>query len=220
MEPIVLFISAVSVLYCIIVTIRTRVEKEKDQEHQKRLKEEISQTSIINNGNTDDDKTDYSTDWRTNNKNTLMETQKGTKDLFLETLTKIGCQYKLGEDEDDKDSIYFAFQGENFVARIYDNGKFVHIWDTYWLQVELCDIDEFSRLRKAINTSNLNCTITTIFTIDEAAKHVDVHCKTTTVFIPEMPEIEDYLRVILGGFFEAHRYVSNEIAKQRVAEEV
>lgn len=220
MEPIVLFISAVSVLYCIIVTIRTRVEKEKDQKHQKRPKEEISQTSIINNGITDDDKTDYSTDWRTNNKNTLMETPKGTKDLFLETLTKIGCQYKLGEDEDDKDSIYFVFQGENFVARIYDNGKFVHIWDTYWLQVELYDIDEFSRLRKAINTSNLNCTITTIFTIDEAAKHVDVHCKTTTVFIPEMPEIEDYMRVILGGFFEAHRYVSNEIAKQRVAEEV
>lgn len=46
MEPIVLFISAVSVLYCIIVTIRTRAEKEKDQEHQKRPKEEISQTSI------------------------------------------------------------------------------------------------------------------------------------------------------------------------------
>lgn len=216
MEPIVIFIAAIIV--SIIIALTTETEKEKNYVYESVAKSDDESEIIVSN--VSDDGVDYSTDWRTNNKNTLMETPKGTKDLFLETLTKIGCQYKLGEDEDDKDSIYFAFQGENFVARIYDNGKFVHIWDTYWLQVELCDIDEFSRLRKAINTSNLNCTITTIFTIDEAAKHVDVHCKTTTVFIPEMPEIEDYLCIILGGFFEAHRYVSNEIAKQRVAEEV
>ena len=100
------------------------------------------------------------------------------------------------------------------------SAKLVSIWDPCWEQVELYDIDEFSRLRKAINTSNLNCTATTVFTIDEAAKLVDVHCKTTTVFIPEMPEIEDYLRAIMNGFFEAHQCVDNEIAKQRVAEEV
>ena len=219
MEPIVLFISAVSVLYCIIVTIRTRVEKEKDQEHQKRPKEEISQTSIINNGITDDDKTEYITDWRTNNKNTLMETPKGTKDLLLETFTKIGCQYELGEGE-DTDRIYFAFQGENFVAIANNEEKYVIIWDPCWGQVELYDIDEFSRLRKAINTSNLNCSVTTVYTIDEAGKHVDVHCNTTTVFIPEIPEKENYLRAIMNGFFEAHQFVNNEIAKQRVAEEV
>ena len=216
MESTVIFIAAIVV--SIIIALTTKTEKEKNYVYESVAKSDDESDNKVNDES--DDGVDYSTDWRTNNKNTLMETPKGTKDLFLETLTKIGCQYKLGEDEDDKDSIYFAFQGENFVARIYDNGKFVHIWDTYWLQVELYDIDEFSRLRKAINTSNLNCTITTIFTIDEAAKHVDVHCKTTTVFIPEMPEIEDYLRAILSGFFEAHRYVSNEIAKQRVAEEV
>lgn len=216
MESTVIFIAAIVV--SIIIALTTKTEKEKNYVYESVAKSDDESDNKVNDES--DDGVDYSTDWRTNNKNTLMETQKGTKDLFLETLTKIGCQYKLGEDEDDKDSIYFAFQGENFVARIYDNGKFVHIWDTYWLQVELYDIDEFSRLRKAINTSNLNCSVTTVFTIDEAAKHVDVHCKTTMVFTPEIPEIESYLRVILGGFFEAHRYVSNEIAKQRVAEEV
>ena len=29
-----------------------------------------------------------------------MEEKKGTRDLFLETLTKIGCQYEVSEDED------------------------------------------------------------------------------------------------------------------------
>lgn len=209
MESIGFLIAAIIV--SIFVAFTKRMDNEKVPEYEYM---DVDKTSSIK----DDDNTDYSTDWRTNYKKTLMETPKGTRDLFLETLTKIGCQYKLGEDEDDKDSIYFAYQGENFVARIYDDGKFVHIWDTYWLQVELYDIDEFSRLRKAINTSNLNSSVTTVFTIDEAGKHVDVHCKTVTVFIPEMPEIENYLRVIMTGFFEAHRFVSNEITKQRMTE--
>ena len=46
----------------------------------------------------------------------VMEQTKGTRDLFLETLSKIGCQYELGEGEEDSDKIYFAYQGENFTA--------------------------------------------------------------------------------------------------------
>ena len=44
---------------------------------------------------------------------TLMENNKGTRDLFLETLTKIGCQYEFAEEEGD-DRIFFAYQGELF----------------------------------------------------------------------------------------------------------
>ena len=40
-----------------------------------------------------------------------MENNKGTRDLFLETLTKIGCQYEFAEEEGD-DRIFFAYQGE------------------------------------------------------------------------------------------------------------
>ena len=34
-----------------------------------------------------------------------MEQAKGTRDLFLETLSKIGCQYELGKGEEDCDKI-------------------------------------------------------------------------------------------------------------------
>ena len=215
MEPIVIFIAAIIV--SIIVALTTKTEKEKNYVCESVAKSDDESEIIVSN--VSDDGIDYSTDWRTNNKNTLMETPKGTKDLFLETLTNIGCQYELGEGE-DTDRIYFAFQGENFVAIANNEEKYVIIWDPCWGQVELYNIDEFSRLRKAINTSNLNCSVTTVYTIDEAGKHVDVHCNTTTVFIPEIPEKENYLRAIMSGFFEAHQFVNNEIAKQRVAEEV
>ena len=147
-----------------------------------------------------------------------MEQTKGTRDLFLGTLSKIGCQYELGESEEDSDKIYFAYQGENFTASANNEGWYVHIWDTHWGHVELYDIDEFARLKKAINLSNLNCATMTVYTIDEAGSNVDVHCKSVIPFIPQIPELDNYLRGELNDFFRAHQLVGNEMEKQREAE--
>ena len=81
------------------------------------------------------------------------------------------------------------------------------------------DVDEFSRLRKAINLSNLNNCVTTIYTIDEEGKNVDVHCKSTVLLIPQIPEIDNYLRIELNEFFRAHQFVGNEMVKLREKEE-
>ena len=51
------------------------------------------------------------------------ETMIGTRDLFLETLTKIGCQYSIDEQDD---IISFAFQGENFVVDAADGNSYIH----------------------------------------------------------------------------------------------
>ena len=155
----------------------------------------------------------------TNNSKTLMEFNKGTKDLFLDTLSKIGCQYELGDGEDE-DKVFFAYQGENFTASANNEGWYVHIWDTHWGHVELYDIDEFARLKKAINLSNLNCATMAVYTIDEAGSNVDVHCKSVIPFIPQIPELENYLRGELNDFFRAHQLVGNEMEKQRKAENV
>lgn len=157
------------------------------------------------------------------NKNESQEDEKirhmGTKDLFLATLTKIGCQYELAEKEDDN-SIYFAYQGENFVVDASNENNYIRIWDTHWGHVELYDVDELSRLKKAINNSNLNTGVTTVYTIDEVGHNVDVHCKSVVLFIEQIPDIENYLRVELNEFFRAHQYVGNEMVKQRESENV
>ena len=119
------------------------------------------------------------------------EKSKDTRDLFLETLTKIGCQYEIGEGDDDR--IYFAYQGEHFFVNAQNDWRYIQIWDTHWGHVELYDVDEFTRLRKAINGSNINNSVTTVYTIDEAGNNVDVHCKSIILFIPEIPDLENYL---------------------------
>ena len=80
-------------------------------------------------------------------------------------------------------------------------------------------IEEFSRLKKAVNHANINCATMTIYTINEEGKTVDVHCKSTFPFISQMPDLEDYLRNELGNFFTAHHLVGSEMAKLREQEE-
>ena len=148
--------------------------------------------------------------------NVKTESAIGTKDLFLEVLTKIGCQYELGEGEDDR--IYFAYQGENFMVDTFNDSPYVVIWDAYWESVELYDIEEMSRMKKAINYANFNTLASTIYTINEDGKTMDVHSRNMFAFYPQIPDIENYLKVELNEFFCAHRYVNLEMDKLREQE--
>jgi len=141
---------------------------------------------------------------------------KDSRELFLETLSKIGCQYHIEDDN----AITFAYQGEYFVGLINSGERYVQIWDSNWGQIELYDIDELSRLRRAVNEANLNCATMTIYTIDEVGKTVNIHCKSTFAFVYGIPEIENYLRIELNDFFNAHQYVLNSMRKLREQEQL
>ena len=149
-----------------------------------------------------------------NMENNNMEEKIGTRDLFLETLTRIGCQYEFGEGDD----ITFGYQGEHFIVRANNNNHFIHIYDTYWGHVELYNVEDLSRLKKAINESNLNNGVTAVYTVDEAGGTVDVHSKTVILFTQEIPAIDDYLRMELNEFFRVHETINIEMAKQREKE--
>jgi hypothetical protein len=147
------------------------------------------------------------------------QVKMGTRDLFLETLTKIGCQYVIEEDENvEEGDIRFGYQGEYFVVRASNKTHYIQIYDTHWGHVELYDVDEFARLKKAINESNIRNSVTTIYTIDEAGSNVDVHCKSVILFVPEIPNIADYLRLELSEYFRVHETINMEMTKQREAE--
>lgn len=142
--------------------------------------------------------------------------QIGTRDLFLETLTKIGCQYEIEEGEDG--DIHFGFQGEYFTVRANNECAYVQIWDLHWGHVELYDIDELARLKKAINESNLRNSVTAVYTVDEDGKKVDVHCRSVILFVPEIQDLTGYLRIELNEFFRSHETINVEMAKQREQE--
>lgn len=196
MGDIILYILVGLAVYGVIITMWN------DHQENKRMREEKEQRQALAGQQVSD---------------TFLEKKKGTRYLFLDILTNIGCQYQLGEDDDTR--IFFAYQGEHFFADTTNDIMYVHLWDTHWGHVDLCDIDEVCRLRKAINTTNLNTAVTTVFTIDEEGKNMDVHSKSTIPFIYSMPHLEDYLKVELNEFFRAHQMVGNEMHKLREQEQ-
>lgn len=140
---------------------------------------------------------------------------KGTRDLLLETLTQVGCQYEI-DQEDGR--IYFAYQGENFQADASNDRLYITIWDVFWYRIELQDIDEVSRLRKAVNASNLRNAVTTVFTINDEEKTMDIHCKSVFIFTSQIPGIGDYLKVELHDFFRVHHFLYSEMERLRKEE--
>ena len=136
------------------------------------------------------------------------------RQVFIDTLVKIGCQYEFDSDG----RILFGYQGERFVASANNEHAYVSVWDYCWQSVELQDIDEVARLRKCINEANLNCGVNTVFTIDNEGGTIDVHCHSIILFIPQIPDIAGYLRLELNEFFRAHQIVGKEMEKLREKE--
>lgn len=213
MEIIIVLAIVAVVGICANKYMNKRSETEvKNKESEQVLDDNIA---VVNSVTSDQTKVELKSE-SNNKEDNVMEETKGTRDLFLETLTKIGCQYETGDGEDD--DINFGYQGEYFVVRASNNNRFIHIYDTHWGHVELYNIDEFSRLKKAINESNLKNSVTAVYTIDEAGSNVHVHCKSVILFTPEIPDIADYLRLELSEYFRVHETVNMEMAKQRDAE--
>ena len=142
-----------------------------------------------------------------------MEQTKGTRDLFLETLTKIGCQYSA--DDEDQERFYFDYQGEHFAVDMSNERMYVSLWDLFWESVELYDIDQLARMKKVINESNLRFATTTFYTVNEAGSTVDVHCKSVIPFFAQIPDLEVYLRFKPGGHGERHVWLRVRIPRRR-----
>lgn len=158
----------------------------------------------------------YSRERKNDNVIQVTMEQKGTRDLFLETLTKLGYQYEI-EDGEDGD-IHFGYQGEYFTVKARNDCQYVEIYDICWGHVELYDVDELSRLRKAINESNLRNSVIAVYTVDETGGNMNVHCKSIILFIPEIPNLENYLRMELNEYFLVHQFIGTEMARQRELE--
>jgi len=73
-------------------------------------------------------------------------------------------------------------------------------------------------MQKAINESNLRNSVIAVYTVDETGGNMNVHCKSIILFIPEIPNLEDYLHLELNEFFQVHQLIGAEMARQRELE--
>jgi hypothetical protein len=79
------------------------------------------------------------------------------------------------------------------------------------------DIDEFARVRQVVNEINLQDTVSVVYTISDS-DDVAIHIRKNFLFISQIPQIEEYLKLILNGFFRTAHTLELEIEKCRLQE--
>lgn len=152
------------------------------------------------------------------NNNYMEENHKlSTRDLCAEVLRKLNCDVQF--DDENEYNMHFSYQGENFSVETWEDGLMITIWDTWWGTVDLDNLDDVSRVRKAINTINVRQGFTLMYSIDEKSQKFAVHTKRQCLLIPQIPQIENYMVAMLTGFFHAQRSFKEEYDRLRLEEE-
>ena len=139
--------------------------------------------------------------------------------LVLCTLRKIGCEPET-EVRGDNTWVYFTYQGERFSIECNDSCQFIVIYDTWWYQISIySDVDEIADLHRTINVANQHASCSVVYTVNKEIEQIGVHSKRNTLFIPQIPYIDQYLVSVLNDFFKVQRFVMTELEKCKVREE-
>lgn len=167
----------------------------------------------------EDDSNDYSpitTDTSENNQveETSMEEAISTRQLALNTIERIGSEPQYTEER----RIQFEYQGIVFLMEAVNDCMFVNLIWPWCHSFSKFDIDEFARVRQVVNDINARGTATVIYGITDS-DDVAVHIKKHFLFISQIPDLEEYLKLMLDSFFRTARTLDVEIEKCRVKEE-
>ena len=148
------------------------------------------------------------------------ENDSDTVDLVYEVLRKIGCEPAEEKQIGDEYYVYFNYQGETFLIIAKRDTKWINVYDLWWYSLSSYkDIEEFSILRKLINEENKNGSYIVFYTINNENEQIDVHTKKNVLFIPQIPDIDQYLISVLQYFFETKRNIFIELEKHKVVKE-
>lgn len=144
---------------------------------------------------------------------TNMEERISTRQLALNTIEKIGCEPQYTEEG----RIQFEYQGVIFLMEAVNDCMFVNLIWPWCHSFSKFDIDEFARVRQIVNEINLRDTLSVIYSITDS-DDVALHIKKHFLFISQIPQLEEYLKMILNSFFKAARSLELEIEKCRLQE--
>lgn len=136
-----------------------------------------------------------------------------TKGLAYSVLRKIGCD----PEETDEGRIKFDYQGITFLMEAVDECLFVNLIWPWCHSFSKFDIDEFARVRQVVNEINMRGSVSVFYGITDS-DDVALHIKKHFLLVPQIPDTEGYLKIILDSFFRTARTLDLEIEKCRMQE--
>ena len=144
---------------------------------------------------------------------TNMEETISTRQLALDTIEHIGSEPKYTEEG----RIQFEYQGVIFLMEAVNDCMFVNLIWPWCHSFPKFDIDEFARVRQVVNDMNARGTASVFYGISDS-DDVAVHIKKHFLLVPQIPDLEDYMKLMLDSFFRTARTLDLEIEKCRLQE--
>lgn len=144
---------------------------------------------------------------------TNMEETISTRQLALKTIENIGSTPQYTEEG----RIQFEYQGVIFLMEAVNDCAFVNLIWPWCHSFSKFDIDEFARVRQVVNDINARGTASVFYGMTDS-DDVAVHIKKHFLLVQQIPDIEEYLRLMLESFFRTARTLDVEIEKCRMQE--
>ena len=142
-----------------------------------------------------------------------MEERISTRQLVLKAIENIGSKPEYTEEG----RIQFEYQGITFLMEAVNDCAFVNLIWPWCHSFSKFDIDEYARVQKVVNDINARGVVS-VFYGETDSDDVAVHIRKNFLFVPQIPELEDYLKLILDSFFRTVRTLDVEIEKCRLRE--
>lgn len=137
----------------------------------------------------------------------------GTKDLAYKLLRKMGtCP-----QETEEGRIKFEYQGVFFLMEAINECMYVNLIWPWCHSFSKYDIDEFARVRQVVNDINMRGTVSVFYGITDS-DDVAVHIKKHFLLVQQIPDQEDYLKMVIESFFRTAQKLDLEIEKCRLKE--
>lgn len=116
-----------------------------------------------------------------------------TRDLFLETLVKLGGQYLIRSEISTDFDIIFKFSECRFMANATNDSYDIDIWFPDWLSVNWDDNDTCAYVIRLVNDLNFNLKSKFFYTVHEKDNLVRLHNRISFQLLPNIPNIEEYV---------------------------
>ena len=142
-----------------------------------------------------------------------MEETISTRQLALKTIENIGSKPEYTEEG----RIQFEYQGVIFLMEATNDCAFVNLIWPWCHSFSKFDIDEFARVQRVANNINARGVVS-VFYGETDSDDVAVHIRKNFLFVLQIPELDDYLKLILDSFFRTARTLDLEIEKCRMQE--
>jgi hypothetical protein len=116
-----------------------------------------------------------------------------TRDLFIETLDKLGGQYLIRSEVSTEYDIKFKFSECKFMAYATNDSYDVDIWYPNWYSIDLGDDETCDYIKNLVNDLNYVCKSKFFYTTHKDDNLLRLHSSISFQLLPNIPNIEEYV---------------------------